>query len=181
MFSKFEIVFLSQTFFVKIIYNEYNFYILNNYIMSKSSDMQKMQNALTELKGKDVSEELIKKFDEEEKIYFEKSLYENLLVTKTKKLKSLSALNKKINQLEEEFTELYADELDVLDKKIESEEVLDYDDDDEASATEEVTSMNKIDVLNKLRSYKLLKVQLELEKKSLEMLSEQINNIEHKI
>lgn len=149
--------------------------------MSKSSDMQKMQNALTELKGKDVSEELINKFDEEEKIYFEKSLYENLLVTKTKKLKSLSALNKKINQLEEEFTELYADELDILDKKIESEEVLDYDDDDEASATEEVTSMNKIDVLNKLRSYKLLKVQLELEKKSLEMLSEQINNIEHKI
>lgn len=148
--------------------------------MSKSSDMQKMQNALTELKGKDVSEELIKKFDEEEKIYFEKSLYENLLVTKTKKLKSLSALNKKINQLEEEFTELYADELDVLDKKIESKDVIDYDD-DEASATEEVTSMNKIDVLNKLRSYKLLKVQLELEKKSLEMLSEQINNIEHKI
>ena len=149
--------------------------------MSNSQERMKYQEALSNLQGKDVSEELLNKFDEEELVYFEKSLYENLLITKFKKQKSLSSLMKKLSWLEELFTELYADQMDNFERELESEEVIDYDKDDAEVATEEVVSFNKIDTLNKLREYRTLKFQIELEKESLKMLSEQIAKIQHKI
>ena len=149
--------------------------------MSNAQERMKYQEALSNLQGKDVSEELLNKFDEEELVYFEKSLYENLLITKFKKQKSLSSLMKKLSWLEELFTELYADQMDNFERELESEEVIDYDKDDSEVATEEVVSFNKIDTLNKLREYRTLKFQIELEKESLKMLSEQIAKIQHKI
>lgn len=149
--------------------------------MSNAQERMKYQEALSNLQGKDVSEELLNKFDEEELVYFEKSLYENLLITKFKKQKSLSSLMKKLSWLEELFTELYADQMDNFERELESEEVIDYDKDDAEVATEEVVSFNKIDTLNKLREYRTLKFQIELEKESLKMLSEQIAKIQHKI
>ena len=134
--------------------------------MSNAQERMKYQEALSNLQGKDVSEELLNKFDEEELVYFEKSLYENLLITKFKKQKSLSSLMKKLSWLEELFTELYADQMDNFERELESEEVV---------------SFNKIDTLNKLREYRTLKFQIELEKESLKMLSEQIAKIQHKI
>lgn len=149
--------------------------------MSNAQERMKYQEALSNLQGKDVSEELLNKFDEEELVYFEKSLYENLLITKFKKQKSLSSLMKKLSWLEELFTELYADQMDNFERELESEEVIDYDKDDAEVSTEEVVSFNKIDTLNKLREYRTLKFQIELEKESLKMLSEQIAKIQHKI
>ena len=88
---------------------------------------------------------------------------------------------KKLSWLEELFTELYADQMNNFEIELESEEVIDYDKDDAEVATEEVVSFNKIDTLNKLREYRTLKFQIELEKESLKMLSEQIAKIQHKI
>lgn len=149
--------------------------------MSNAQERMKYQEALADLQWKDVSEEILKKFEEEELVYFEKSLYESLLITKFKKQKTLSNLMKKLSWLEELFTEIYADQMWNFEKELESDEVIDYDKDDEEVATEEVVSFNKIDTLNKLREYKTLKLQIELEKESLKMLSEQISKIQHKI
>ncbi len=152
--------------------------------MAQNSNWQAMerhQRALAELQWKDVWNEMLAHLEEEEKIYFEKSLYETLLTEKFKKMERIAKIQWKIDALEEEFIDMYADDLDRLDKKLESDSVLDEAEDDAEAATEEIISYNKIWTIDKLRKYKKMQIEIELERESLKLINDKIALINHKI
>ena len=152
--------------------------------MAQNSNWQAMerhQRALAELQWKDVGNEMLAHLEEEEKVYFEKSLYETLLTEKFKKMERIAKIQWKIDALEEEFIDMYADDLDRLDKKLESDSVLDEEEDDAEAATEEIISYNKIWTIDKLRKYKKMQIEIELERESLKLINDKIALINHKI
>lgn len=152
--------------------------------MAQNSNWQAMerhQRALAELQWKDVWNEMLAHLEEEEKVYFEKSLYETLLTEKFKKMERIAKIQWKIDALEEEFIDMYADDLDRLDKKLESDSVLDEAEDDAEAATEEIISYNKIWTIDKLRKYKKMQIEIELERESLKLINDKIALINHKI
>lgn len=152
--------------------------------MAQNSNWQAMerhQRALAELQWKDVWNEMLAHLEEEEKVYFEKSLYEALLTEKFKKMERIAKIQWKIDALEEEFVDMYADDLDRLDKKLESDSVLDEEEDDAEAATEEIISYNKIWTIDKLRKYKKMQIEIELERESLKLINDKIALINHKI
>lgn len=152
--------------------------------MAQNSNWQAMerhQRALAELQWKDVWNEMLAHLEEEEKVYFEKSLYEALLTEKFKKMEKIAKIQWKIDSLEEEFIDMYADDLDRLDKKLESDSVLDEEEDDAEAATEEIISYNKIWTIDKLRKYKKMQIEIELERESLKLINDKIALINHKI